>query len=55
MTSIIKTVMSYLSAFFAGMYGLRLIDGESNLFMVIGFIGGIGFCIACAPIVFKKN
>lgn len=55
MKSIIKTVVSYLSAFFAGMYGLCFIDGEIDLFMVIGFIACVGFCIACAPIVSKEN
>ena len=55
MKSIIKTVVSYLSAFFAGMYGLCFINGEIDLFMVIGFIACVGLCIACAPIVPKKN
>ena len=55
MKSIIKNVASYLSAFFAGMYGLCFIDGEIDLFMVIGFVTCVGLCVACAPIVSKKN
>lgn len=35
--NLVKVLISYFSTFFAGMYFLRLCDGERDFFMVLGF------------------
>lgn len=44
--NVIKSAISYIFTFFAGIYCLCLVDGEADFFMVFGFVA----CIAVAAI-----
>ena len=48
--NIIKSVISYLFTFFAGVYGLCLIDGEVDFFMILGFIACIVVAVITSPL-----
>lgn len=56
--TIILTAISYLFTFFAGVYGLCLVDGEIDFFMVFGFIACMVVAALTSPFlmrVFKKS
>lgn len=46
--NIVKTIVSYLSIFIAGVFGLCLAENEIDFFMVVGFIAllGLGFILS---------
>ena len=50
---IVKTALSYLFTFFAGVYGLCLADGEVDFFMVFGFIACVIIAVTTSPLLDK--
>lgn len=50
---IVKTILSYLFTFFAGVYGLCLANGEIDFFMVAGFIACVTIAVITSPLLNK--
>ena len=47
---IILSAISYLFTFFAGFYGLCIIDGEIDFFTILGFIACVVVAILASPL-----
>ena len=48
--NVIKSAISYIFTFFAGVYGLCLFKGEIDFFMVFGFIACAIIAIITSPL-----
>lgn len=51
--NVIKSAMSYIFTFFAGVYGLCLFEGEIDFFMVFGFIACVVIAVITSPLLAK--
>ena len=50
---IIKSAVSYIFTFFAGVYGLCLFEGESDFFMILGFVACAVVAVVTSPLTDK--
>ena len=53
--NVIKSAVSYLFTFFAGVYGLCLADGEIDFFIIFGLIACITVAIITSPLMKISN
>ena len=51
--NIVKSAISYLCAFFAGMYVLDFFSGEADFFRILGFVMCILVTVATSPLMCK--
>lgn len=47
---IISSAISYLFTFFAGFYGLCIVDGEIDFFTILGFIACVVVAVLASPL-----